>query len=96
MSYEDLPCNEFVELVTDYLEGALATERQVEFEWHLAFCEPCVDYVVQYRSGIAAAAELRQADNEVSDPVLDHLLQAFRDVTGTSGGAAEAGGSADL
>lgn len=78
MSYEDLPCEEFVELVTDYLEGALDTERRVVFEWHLAFCEPCVDYMVQYRTTVAAAAELRLGDTEVEDPVMGHLLEAFR------------------
>ena len=27
MSYEDLPCNDFVELATEYLEGVLPIER---------------------------------------------------------------------
>ncbi len=78
MSYEDLPCEEFVELVTDYLEGALDTERRVVFEWHLAFCEPCVDYMVQYRTAVAASAEIGLADAEVPDPVMGRLLAAFR------------------
>ena len=29
MSYEDLPCVDFVELVTDYLEGALPTQQRL-------------------------------------------------------------------
>ena len=89
MSYEDLPCEEFVELVTDYLEGALETERRVVFEWHLAFCEPCVDYMVQYRTAVAASAELRLAEPELAGPVMGRLLEAFRaafDEHGTASG----------
>ena len=50
MSYEDLPCVDFVELVTDYLEGALPTEQVLIVERHLAFCAPCVDYLDQMRA----------------------------------------------
>ena len=78
MSYEDLPCEQFVEFVTDYLEGALDPERKVVFEWHLAFCEPCVDYMSQYRSAVAAAAELGADEADVPDPVMGRLLDAFR------------------
>ncbi len=78
MSYEDLPCEQFVELVTDYLEGALEAERRVVFEWHLAFCEPCVDYMSQYRSAVVAAAELGADEGDVPDPVMGRLLDVFR------------------
>ena len=51
----DLACRELVELVTDYLEGALpATERE-RFEAHLAECEGCDAYVEQVRATIRLA-----------------------------------------
>ena len=40
MSYEDLPCNDFVELATDYLEGSLTAGQRLVVERHLAFCAP--------------------------------------------------------
>ena len=77
MSYEDLPCVDFVELVTDYLEGALPTQQRLIIERHLAFCTPCVDYLDQMRATVRATGALREED--VPEPVMDTLLQAFRE-----------------
>ena len=77
MSYEDLPCIDFVELVTDYLEGALATEQRLIVERHLAFCAPCVDYLDQLRATVRGAAALREQD--VPEPVMEALLHAYRE-----------------
>ena len=38
---DPLVCREFVELVTDYLEGSLPRETRTRFEAHLAECEVC-------------------------------------------------------
>jgi anti-sigma factor RsiW len=77
MSYEDLPCVDFVELVTDYLDGALPTEQLLIIERHLAFCAPCVDYLDQMRATVRATGGLHEED--VPEPVMDTLLQAFRE-----------------
>ena len=66
MSYEDLPCADFVELATEYLEGALPIEQRLIVERHLAFCTPCVDYLEQMRA----------------EPVMDSLIDAFRAISG--------------
>ncbi len=72
-----ISCREVVELVTDYLDGALDAETRRRFELHLELCGPCVEYVEQVRATarLAAAAvgelELR--------PDRDVLLAAFRD-----------------
>ena len=76
MSYEDLPCVDFVELVTRYLEGALSTEERLVMERHLAFCSPCVDYIEQMRATIKATGALRE--EEVPEPVIEPLMAAFR------------------
>jgi hypothetical protein len=80
MSYEDLPCSELVELATDYLEGALPLEQQLVVERHLAFCVPCVEYLDQMRTVIAASGRL--AESDVPEPVMDSLVDAFRDLRG--------------
>ncbi len=80
MSYEDLPCVDFVELVTDYLEGALPVEQVLIIEHHLAFCAPCVDYLDQIRATMRATGALREQD--VPEPVMSTLLEAFREFSG--------------
>ena len=38
---EQLSCQELVELVTDYLEGALSAEDGARFEDHISRCGGC-------------------------------------------------------
>ena len=80
MSYEDLPCSDFVELATDYLEGSLTIEQRLVVERHLAFCAPCVDYLDQMRAVIKTTGALREED--VPEPVMESLMDAFRALHG--------------
>jgi anti-sigma factor RsiW len=80
MSYEDLPCRDFVELATDYLEGALTPPQRLVVERHLAFCHPCVDYLDQMRAVIRASGALRAQD--VPEPVMESLVEAFKALGG--------------
>ena len=80
MSYEDLPCRDFVELATDYLEGALTVEQRLVVERHLSFCTPCVEYLEQMRAVIRTSGKLREED--VPEPVMESLVEAFRTLRG--------------
>jgi len=80
VSYEDLPCSDFVELATDYLEGSLTIEQRLVVERHLAFCAPCVDYLDQMRAVIKTTGALREED--VPEPVMESLMDAFRALHG--------------
>jgi predicted anti-sigma-YlaC factor YlaD len=82
MTYEDLPCRDFVELVTDYFEGSLSTEQRLVVELHLATCSPCVDYLDQLRTTLRVMGELRESD--VPAPVMESLVDAFRELKGPS------------
>ena len=76
MAVDGLPCQELVELVTDYLEGALAPDVVQRFERHLLDCPFCDEYLAQIRRTIALTGRLRVDD---LDPVArDSLLHAFR------------------
>ena len=79
MSYEDLPCRDFVELATEYVEGTLTVEQRLVVERHLAFCHPCIDYLEQMQATIRAAGTLREED--VPEPVMESLVDAFRELT---------------
>ena len=74
---EQLSCQELVELVTAYLEGALPETEHARFEEHLAACGNCQLYLEQMRTTIAVAGRLREED--VPPELEERLLVAFRD-----------------
>ena len=76
-AHQHVTCSEIVELVTEYLEGALAPEDAVLVEQHLNFCDGCVWYVDQMRTTIATVGRIEET--ELSPDVRDRLLTAFRD-----------------
>jgi anti-sigma factor RsiW len=47
-----MTCQELVELVTDYFDGALDAATRAEFDAHLAVCPGCVTYLEQMRTTI--------------------------------------------
>ena len=73
----DLTCQDFVELVTDYLEGALDEDTVRRFEEHLALCPGCETYLSQMKETAARLgaipAESLSAETQAT------LLAAFRD-----------------
>jgi anti-sigma factor RsiW len=79
-AHEHLSCQEVVELVTDYLEGAMSAEDAALFEQHLNFCDGCAWYVDQMRTTIATVGRIEETD--VPPAVRDALLAAFRDRRG--------------
>ena len=62
MTTPALTCRELVELVTDYLDGALDPRTAEAFETHLQICPGCQRYVEQFRDTIAAVGHLRSDD----------------------------------
>ena len=72
-----LSCQEFVELVTEYFEVAMAPTERERFDAHLAVCEPCTRYLEQMEVTIRAAGRLSPAD--LSPEAESVLLDAFRD-----------------
>ncbi len=72
----ELACNELVELVTDYLEGALSEAERARFEAHLRLCEGCSNYLGQMRRTIEVVGRLDE--NGVPPGVMDRLVEAFR------------------
>jgi anti-sigma factor RsiW len=57
-----MACREAVELVTDYLEGALSPAPRRRFEAHLAHCPDCPEYLAQIRSVIALTGSITPDD----------------------------------
>ena len=58
----ELVCQQVVELVTDYLEGALSAEDRRRFERHLVGCPHCTEYLAQMRETIRLAGRVAPED----------------------------------
>jgi anti-sigma factor RsiW len=74
----ELNCDELVERVTDYLDGALDDETERRVSDHLAGCDGCTTYVDQIRQTITTLAS-SPPDVELTDEARNALLDAFRD-----------------
>jgi anti-sigma factor RsiW len=72
-----MDCNEFVELVTEYLDGRLDPDTARRFVEHLAECDGCDRYLDQIRRTVRSLGHL-PADG-LDGQVRDRLLTAFRD-----------------
>ena len=76
-SHEHVSCQEVVELVTHYLEGALSPDEAALFEQHLNFCDGCDWYLDQMRATVATVG--RVSEEEIPPETRDKLLTAFRE-----------------
>lgn len=72
-----LTCADVVELITDYVEGALAPDVAARVSVHLSDCEGCTVYLDQMR---ATAAAVRRVElSGLPEVACAELLDAFRD-----------------
>jgi anti-sigma factor RsiW len=76
---EALSCQEIVELVTDYLEGALEPEEHARVEHHLAGCTKCEAYLDQIRTTIRLVGRVDAAS--LAAETQRGLVEAFRSFT---------------
>ncbi len=57
-----MACQELVELVTDYLEGALPARDRRRLEAHIALCPHCREYLAEMRRTLELTGRLRAED----------------------------------
>ena len=72
-----IACVEVVELITEYLEGALDPTSNEQVTAHLALCEGCSRYLEQMRTTIRTLGHVPL--ETLSDEARSTLLAAFRD-----------------
>ena len=73
---QDLACRELVELLTEFLDGALDERTRTQVEQHLVLCPGCTEYLRQFRATIGATRKL--AEQDLPERVKESLLDAFR------------------
>jgi len=71
-----LQCREAVELMSDYLEGALSRRKRRRLERHLAGCDACSGYLEQLRVTIATTGSV--APEDLDQETVDGLVDLFR------------------
>jgi anti-sigma factor RsiW len=71
----EMTCQELVELVTDYFEGALPARDHARFERHIAGCPHCTTYLEQMRITVRALGRLPA--ETVPPPARDEFLRVF-------------------
>ena len=72
---DEVTCQQFVELVTDYFEGVLPPRTLSQVEEHLVMCDWCVTYVEQLQATVDSLQTLK---DESSREPPDSLLAALR------------------
>ena len=72
----EMPCQELVEVISDYLEDRLSPADRTRFEAHLEQCEACRTYLDQFRQTISALGRLPQ--QTLSAEARAALVAAFK------------------
>jgi anti-sigma factor RsiW len=72
----DIVCQQAVELVTDYLQGALTRSGRRRFEAHLAGCPHCTEYLAQVRRTIELTGSITPAD--LTPQIQDEFIALYR------------------
>lgn len=69
-----IACQQVVELISDYLEGALPARERRRLEFHLAGCPHCSAYLAQMRETLRLAGRL------VPEDLSPEMQREFTDV----------------
>ena len=77
---DPLVCREFVQLVTDYLEGDLPEGERARFESHLADCDGCGGYLEDVHRVVGSLRVVALPPPDAA--TRETLLQAFYDLRG--------------
>lgn len=75
-----LRCRDIVELLEDYLDGALDPETTSALEAHLADCQDCTAFINTYRGTVQSSRALseRQLPRELRERLITFLRRQAR------------------
>jgi anti-sigma factor RsiW len=71
-----LPCQQVVEMVTDYLEGMMPAAERRRLEHHLTGCAHCTEYLAQMRETIKLTGQL--APEDLTPQMRDEFTDLYR------------------
>ncbi|MGB5215591.1 MAG: zf-HC2 domain-containing protein [Anderseniella sp.] len=64
-----ITCAEFEEFITAYLDGSLSNKQRRIFEFHLAVCRECRDYLAAYRTAMTVTGDV--LNTQTADTLAD-------------------------
>jgi anti-sigma factor RsiW len=75
----ELACEDVVQLITAYLDGDLPDDMRADVDEHLDGCDGCRNVLAQWRTIIALAGRLTEADVDNTDEITrDRLISTIR------------------
>jgi anti-sigma factor (TIGR02949 family) len=74
---DEVRCREVVEVLTEYLEGALPADDREALEQHLLACTGCAAHLEQLRTTIELTGRL--TEDEVPAPLMERLLEVLEE-----------------
>jgi anti-sigma factor RsiW len=75
----DVACQDVVQLITEYLDGELPDDVRAQVDEHLVGCDGCQNVLAQWRTVIALAGRLTEADVDNTDEITrDRLISIVR------------------
>ena len=77
MSEQALTCHDVIELLSDYIEGALSDDDRARVDEHLGLCDGCATYLEQMRETIRLTGMV--TEEQVPEDAKAALLAAFRE-----------------
>lgn len=83
---DELPCNELVEIVTQYVEGRMSRDDVVRFEAHLRECPGCATYVDQIRATIRVVGRAASSLSPEAERALSLAFRAWKRSRGETDG----------
>ncbi|MEO8477835.1 MAG: zf-HC2 domain-containing protein [Actinomycetota bacterium] len=84
MTTDDITCREVVELLTDYLDGAIPAPDRSRLDAHLARCDGCAAALEQLREAIRVTGTL--TEEQVAQDALEPIRGVFRAWRSETGG----------
>ena len=73
----EFSCQEMIEVVTDYLDGALPGEERDRYERHLSYCAGCATYFEQMRETITQTGMVAREES-LPPGLRDEIVAQFR------------------
>ena len=77
---KDIACQQAVELISDYLEGALPRREREQLEAHLRACDGCDEYLRQVQATIRILGSVQPED--LAPETREGLLELYRQFRG--------------
>jgi anti-sigma factor RsiW len=73
----EFTCQEMVEVVTNYLDGALPPDEGERFEHHISYCAGCRTYVEQMRETITQTSVVPREES-LPPALREGIIAQFR------------------